>query len=80
VLARQAGISLRSVQRIVEAHQLTPHGIRTFNLSNDPQFAAKLRDVVGLYVDLPAHVVVLSLSTKRAKSRPSTVLSRDCRR
>ena len=48
MLAKQAGISLRSVQRILEAHQLTPHRIRTFKLSNDPQFAAKLRDVVGL--------------------------------
>jgi transposase len=44
MLARQAGISLRSVQRILEAHQLTPHRIRTFKLSNDPQFAAKLRE------------------------------------
>ena len=64
MLARQVGISLRSVQRILEAHQLTPHRIRTFKLSNDPQFAAKLRDVVGLYVDPPAHAVVLSVDEK----------------
>ena len=64
MLARQASISLRSVQRILEAHQLTPHRIRTFKLSNDPQFAAKLRDVVGLYVDPPAHAVVLSVDEK----------------
>src|SRR6202161_2233914 len=61
---RQAGLSLRSVQRILEAHQLTPHRIRIFKLSNDPQFAAKLRDVVGLYVDPPAHAVVLSVDEK----------------
>ena len=35
--------------------------MRQFKLSNDPQFAAKLRDIVGLYVDPPAHAVVLSL-------------------
>jgi transposase len=64
MLARQTGISLRSVQRILEAHQLTPHRIRTFKLSNDPQFAAKLRDVVGLYIDPPAHAVVLSVDEK----------------
>jgi transposase len=64
MLAKQVGISLRSVQRILEAHQLTPHRIRTFKLSNDPKFAEKLRDVVGLYVDPPEHAVVLSVDEK----------------
>ena len=64
MLARAAGISLRSVQRILEAHQLAPHRIRTFKLSNDPKFAEKLKDIVGLYVDPPAHAVVLSLDEK----------------
>jgi transposase len=41
-----------------------PHRFRRFKLSNDPQFAAKLRDVVGLYVDPPAHAVVLSVDEK----------------
>ena len=54
----------RSVQRILEAHQLAPHRIRTFKLSNDPKFAEKLKDVVGLYVDPPAHAVVLSVDEK----------------
>ena len=58
MLAKAAGVSLRSVQRILEAHQLTPHRIRTFKLSNDPKFAAKLKDIVGLYVDPPDHAVV----------------------
>src|SRR5262245_25245190 len=40
MLAKVAGVSLRSVQRILEAHQLAPHRIRTFKLSNDPKFAA----------------------------------------
>jgi transposase len=64
MLARAAGVSLRSVQRILDAHQLAPHRIRTFKLSNDPKFAEKLRDVVGLYVDPPAHAVVLSVDEK----------------
>jgi transposase len=63
-LAKAAGVSLRSVQRILEAHQLAPHRIRTFKLSNDPEFADKLRDIVGLYVDPPAHAVVLSVDEK----------------
>ena len=64
MLAKAVGISLRSVQRILEAHQLAPHRIRTFKLSNDPQFAEKLKDVIGLYVDPPAHAVVLSVDEK----------------
>ena len=64
MLAKAAGVSLRSVQRILEAHQLAPHRIRTFKLSNDPKFAEKLKDIVGLYVDPPEHAVVLSVDEK----------------
>ena len=39
-------------------------GCGRFKLSRDPAFAAKLRDVVGLYVDPPAHAVVLSVDEK----------------
>src|SRR3982075_1759646 len=63
-LAKAAGVSLRSVQRILEAHQLAPHRIRTFKLSKDPEFVEKLRDIVGLYVDPPAHAIVLSVDEK----------------
>ena len=63
-LAKVAGVSLRSVQRILAAHHLAPHRIRTFKLSNDPEFAEKLKDIVGLYVDPPAHAVVLSVDEK----------------
>src|SRR6187402_864504 len=64
LLAKAAGTSLPSVQRILEAHRLAPHRIRTFKLSNDPKFADKLKDIVGLYVDPPAHAVVLSVDEK----------------
>ena len=63
-MAKATGISLRSVQRIWEAHQLQPHRIRTFKRSRDPAFEAKLVDVVGLYVDPPMHAVVLSIDEK----------------
>ena len=66
MLAKAAGVSLRSVQRILEAHRLAPHRVRTFKLSNDPKFAAKLKELVGLYVDPPAHAVVLSVDEKRS--------------
>ena len=54
-VAAATGVSLRSVQRIWAAHGLLPHRVRRFKLSQDPAFAAKLRDVVGLYLDPPAH-------------------------
>ncbi len=63
-MAKDAGLSLSSVQRIWRAHGLKPHQVRLFKLSKDPAFAAKLRDIVGLYVDPPAHTVVLSIDEK----------------
>ena len=63
-MAKAAGVSLSYVQRVWRSHGLQPHRIRTFKLSNDPHFAAKVRDIVGLYVDPPAHAVVLSIDEK----------------
>jgi len=63
-MAKASGISVSSVQRIWRSNGLQPHRTRQFKLSNDPQFAAKLRDIVGLYVDPPAHAVVLSIDEK----------------
>ena len=64
MMAKAAGISASAVQRIWRAHGLQPHRWRQFKLSNDPQFVDKLRDVVGLYVDPPAHAIVLSVDEK----------------
>lgn len=64
MMARAAGVSVSSVRRIWRAHGLEPHRVRQFKLSNDPNFVAKLRDVVGLYVDPPAHAIVLSVDEK----------------
>jgi hypothetical protein len=63
-MAKATGISLSSVRRIWRAHKLQPHRLRTFKRSRDPSFAAKLVDIVGLYLDPPAHAVVLSLDEK----------------
>jgi transposase len=64
MMAKVAGISVSSVQRIWRAHGLRPHRIQQFKLSNDPQFVERLRDVAGLYVDPPAHAIVLSVDEK----------------
>ena len=53
-LAQAVDLSLRTVQRIWEAHHLQPHRLRTFKRSRDPDFAAKVEDVVGLYMHPPA--------------------------
>ena len=63
-MAKLVGISASSVQRIWRAHGLQPHRVRAFKLSNDPRFAEKLRAIVGLYVDPPAHAIVLSVDEK----------------
>ncbi len=63
-MAKTTGLSPSSVQRIWRAHKLQPHRLRTFKRSRDPSFAAKLVDIVGLYVDPPAHALVLSLDEK----------------
>jgi hypothetical protein len=55
------------VRRIWKAHGLQPHRYCQFKLSTDPSFVAKLRDVVGLYVDPPAHAIVLSVDEKRRR-------------
>src|SRR5215204_1524468 len=71
------GIALRTVQRIWDAHRLQPHRIRTFKRSNDPAFAEKVEDIVGLYMSPPAHAVVLSIDEKSqiqalSRTRPGT--------
>lgn len=63
-MAEMTGISVSSVQRIWRAHGLQPHRVRQFKLSRDPEFVPKLRDIVGLYVDPPAHAIVLSVDEK----------------
>jgi len=63
-MARQSGLSVSTVQRIWRAFGLKPHRQETFKLSTDPDFVAKVRDVVGLYLAPPEHAVVLSVDEK----------------
>jgi transposase len=63
-MAAAMGLAVSTVQNIWHVHGLAPHRLRVFKPSRDPQFAAKLRDVVGLYVDPPAHSLVLSVNEK----------------
>ena len=63
-LAKELGTTQSMVQRVWKANGLKPHLTRTFKLSNDPQFAEKLVDVVGLYLDPPEHALVLCADEK----------------
>jgi len=63
-MARATGISDSSVGRIWRAHGLKPHRIESFKISNDPAFAEKLEDIVGLYLNPPEHALVLSVDEK----------------
>jgi transposase len=64
MMAKAIDISASSVRRIWRAHGLQPHRVKRFKLSTDPRFVAKLRDIVALYIDPPAHAVVLSVDEK----------------
>ena len=77
-MAKATGLSLRSVQRIWQSHQLQPHRLRTFKRSRDPSFAAKLSDIVG-FMSIPQPMLWCSRLMKRAKSRRLTAPSQGCR-
>lgn len=58
------GLSQSSVSRIWRAFGLKPHLVETWELSSDPEFSAKVRDVVGLYMNPPEHALVLAVDEK----------------
>ena len=63
-MAAAAGLSYSSVQRIWRAHGLKPHLVKTFKVSRDKNFAAKVEDVVGLYLDPPDKALVFCVDEK----------------
>ena len=63
-MAEESGVSPSTIGRIWREHGLKPHLTRTFKVSNDPHFAEKLDDVVGLYLNAPEHAIVLCCDEK----------------
>jgi transposase len=63
-MAKAVGVSASTIVRIWHRHGLKPHLARTFKLSNDPAFVAKLEDVIGLYLNPPEHALVFSVDEK----------------
>ncbi len=63
-MAAAVGISEASVRRIWRAHGLKPHRVEAFKISNDPAFAEKLEDIVGLYLNPAEQALVLCADEK----------------
>lgn len=63
-MARATGLSAMTISRIWRAFDLQPHRVETYKLSPDPQLIEKVRDIVGLYLNPPAHAVVFCVDVK----------------
>lgn len=63
-MAKAKGVSPATVHRIWQEHHLQPHRVERFKLSADPDFVAKVRDIVGLYLDPPDRALVLCVDEK----------------
>ncbi len=64
LLAKEVGLTSGCVSDLLRRHGLKPHHVRTYKVSRDPDFVAKVHDIVGLYLHPPEHAVVLSVDEK----------------
>jgi transposase len=64
LMAKYAQVSTWQVRQVWAASDLKPHRLKTFKISNDPLFADKVVDVVGLYLNPPDNALVLSVDEK----------------
>ena len=64
LMAEYAQVSTWQVRQIWKAADLKPHRLKTFKLSNDPHFADKVVDIVGLYMNPPSNALVLCVDEK----------------
>jgi transposase len=64
LLGRELDLTSGCISDVLRKNGLKPHLVRTYKVSRDPEFAAKVSDVVGLYLNPPEHAVVLSVDEK----------------
>ena len=64
LLATRAWHQPQHGRRVWAEHDVKPWQVETFKFSTDPELEAKVRDVVGLYLDPPAHAIVLCVDEK----------------
>jgi transposase len=65
-LAKHLGVSHTTVYRVWRQFGIQPHRLRRYMVSDDPEFEEKAADIIGLYLDPPAHAAVFSLDEKSA--------------
>ena len=65
-LGAELGLPFMRVQRIWRKHDIRPHRLDTHMVSNDPEFETKAADVIGLYLNPPAHAAVFCVDEKTA--------------
>jgi hypothetical protein len=70
MLAEEIGVGHTTVQRVWKAYGLKPHLSRPFKLSNDPKFAEKVVEIVGLYLNL-----CIPMDRDQPFQRPATTCS-----
>ena len=78
MLARQLQVSRSIVHRVWQRHDVQPHRVERFKLSNDPHFEEKVRDIVGLYLNPPDRAMVLCVDEKsqiQALDRTAPILA-----
>jgi transposase len=64
LLGKEMGLTSGCISDVLRKNGLKPHLVRTYKVSRDPEFAAKVNDVVGLYLNPPEHAVALSVDEK----------------
>jgi transposase len=64
LLAKEVSLTSGCISDLLRRNGLKPHLVRTYKVSRDPKFIAKVKDVVGLYLNPPQHAVVLSVDEK----------------
>jgi transposase len=64
LLGKAVGLTSSCVSKLLRKHGLKPHLVRTYKVSRDPEFARKVKDIVGLYLNPPEHAIVLSVDEK----------------
>jgi transposase len=65
-LGAELGLPFMTIQRIWRKHELRPHRLDRHMISNDPDFESKAADVIGLYLNPPAHAAVFCVDEKTA--------------
>jgi hypothetical protein len=79
LLAAELKISFATVARIWRKWNLQPWRVETFKFSTDPELDAKIRDVVGLYLNPPEKAVVLCIDEKSRRSRAASAVATSIR-